>query len=203
MSLSFNLKFNMKSLIIILNLAFTISCYPLDKFRPRIVGGSDAEEFAAPYIISMERQRIDGSWGHTCGATILNDLWVLTAGHCITNQPDGAKLRIVAGQHDRSVVSGNEQIRDIAEKIVHPRYAGGDNPYDVCVIKLETPLTFEEGIIEPAVLPTKDIVALGDARLFGWGSISDTSVSIIPDVLQVRMESGFNFILFKNVFLFL
>lgn len=46
----------------------------------RVVGGSDAPAGAFPFIVSL--------WGftgsHSCGGSIINAGWVLTAAHCVT-----------------------------------------------------------------------------------------------------------------------
>ena len=54
----------------------------------RVIGGRDAfiEEF--PWQVSLQKFRIAfplpiPDWGHTCGASIINDYWLLTAAHCV------------------------------------------------------------------------------------------------------------------------
>jgi len=44
----------------------------------RIVGGHDVVAHEFPWLVSVTRKG-----GHFCGGTILNDRFVLTAGHCL------------------------------------------------------------------------------------------------------------------------
>ncbi len=43
-----------------------------------MVGGTNAEESEFPFIVSLTRRG-----GHFCGASIVNDKWIMTAGHCV------------------------------------------------------------------------------------------------------------------------
>lgn len=45
--------------------------------RQRIVGGSDAVRGQTTYIASLMKYG-----GHFCGATVLNERWLISAGHC-------------------------------------------------------------------------------------------------------------------------
>lgn len=167
-------------------LSCVVFAHPANKKNPLIVGGRNALEGEAPYIASVQVDR-QGSrqYRHTCGSSILSTVWILTAGHCITeNLPLVAPLRIVAGEHNFAVTSGNEQIRLTPNYIIHELYAGGVAPYDIALLQAQTPLTIVPGIVQAIRLPTPGTIPIGDVQLFGWGSISMTDVPVIPDILQ-------------------
>ena len=154
---------------------------------PFIVGGQDAIPHSAPYMVSLQFLRRNGLFGHSCGGSIINPMWILSAGHCITitpKEPVVDTFKIIAGQHDLSTDSGNEQVRDVVAWEIHENYNGDVGPNDIAVLRLDTPLIFVVGIVEPINLPQAGRVPLGDVTLFGWGSISETETAVIPNILQ-------------------
>lgn len=53
-------------------------------FSGRIVGGADATPGQFPYQVSL---RIKDS--HTCGGSIIDNQWILTAAHCVAENVTG------------------------------------------------------------------------------------------------------------------
>ncbi|CAG0911011.1 unnamed protein product, partial [Cyprideis torosa] len=47
----------------------------------RIVGGEEANLSEYPFAVSIQL-KVDDQWHHFCGGVILNEVFVLTAGHC-------------------------------------------------------------------------------------------------------------------------
>ena len=59
----------------------------------RIVGGEDAQAHSWPWQLSL---RIGSS--HTCGASLLNQNWALTAAHCVYRSSDPSRYTLLLGK---------------------------------------------------------------------------------------------------------
>jgi prostasin len=176
----------MKSIIILSLFFVTALSHPFVEIDRKIVGGVDATQHQAPYIVSVQafRQSIN-DYSHTCGGSIISIGYILTAAHCITEQPQplAAPLRIVAGEHDFSTSTGREQIR-LTTYIIHEDYEGGVAPFDIALLKMVSLLELVPGVVELIRIPVSDTIPSGTIRLFGWGSTSTTDTPSIPNILQ-------------------
>jgi len=60
---------------------------PLNKVEGRVIGGRDGMIEQFPWQASLQRFRLFPlfvpDWAHTCGASIINSEWLLTAAHCV------------------------------------------------------------------------------------------------------------------------
>ncbi|XP_018407008.1 PREDICTED: transmembrane protease serine 9-like [Cyphomyrmex costatus] len=148
--------------------------------KPRITDGEDATPGEFPYQVSL-------LWSlppiipfqHICGGSIVHESFILTAGHCVT---DG-KLKIMVGKHYLDKYEQTQQEVDVVKTYVNENYPGGIAPYDIALLKLKTPLTFNKWI-SPVKLPEQDAVQIGNAVLTGWGSVSKTWFPRLAVVLQ-------------------
>jgi secreted trypsin-like serine protease len=151
----------------------------------KIVGGENAVEHSAPFMVTLQADRTgSGVYRHTCGGSILNPSRVLTAAHCVMEPL--VPYQIVAGQHNLAVASGREQIRKVSSFSIHERFVAGPvvGPFDVAVLRLESPLLFVAGVVGSINLPVTNTVPSGNVQLYGWGSTSQTQIPAIPDILQ-------------------
>lgn len=90
--------------------------------EPRITDGVPAARGEFPYQVSVQ-------WGippliqysHSCGGSILNERYVLTAGHCIMKV---GKSRVIAGKYELDKTESSQQVVDVAKSIVHKGYKG-------------------------------------------------------------------------------
>lgn len=145
----------------------------------RIVGGTKAAANAAPFIVSIQQNGV-----HYCGGSILNANWVVTAAHCLTSKAQVLSSTLVAGSNNVKGTASTTQKRTISYFVVHDLYTGGTAPYDIGLVYTTTGFTWSAAV-GAVKLPNSGSTPTGNANLFGWGSISITSVPTYPTDLQV------------------
>ena len=150
----------------------------------RIIAGSDAPG-VVPWQVSLRGEGMypDKPGDHICGGTILNPTTILTASHCYPEAESQINQEIKEGLNNIWVVAGamklsdtNVQVRiepanitgwfqsfalhswqavKTAKLIKHPKYDPAKTNNDVAILKLATPLTFNDKV-QPACLPAAD-----------------------------------------------
>ncbi|XP_039753715.1 serine protease 55-like [Pararge aegeria] len=145
----------------------------------RIVGGMETSISMYPYNVAISR-----NGKHWCGGSIIDEQWVLTAGHCLESAHDGDKRKLLpfiirAGSsfHNR----GGYQAR--VNKVFFPtNYTPGNADYDFSLLRLDRPMPIGRNI---AVLnlPTEEYSIQPDDVLIvtGWGSTHETGIGNIPE----------------------
>ena len=168
--------------------------------QQRIVGGTPVAKNELPYQVSL--QWMDPDWIFYCGASVLNEMWILTAAHCQVLLTD----RAVAGEHRFSQDDGTEQvsylqytkrinkilflkqcilqIRSIGRVINHPRYDDYTLDNDIALVQLASALDLSSPAVAPVKLPTYGVEPAVGALCItsGWGDLTDGGVS--SDVLM-------------------
>ncbi|KAI4457443.1 tryptase-related [Holotrichia oblita] len=123
----------------------------------RIVGGVETTANAYPWMVYLTY-----SGRFYCGASVINDRYILTAAHCINGFP---KERLAATflDHDRSTTYETKTFtRKIANILKHGGYGvGGTFNNDIALLKLNEPLDFS-GLVKPVSIVT------------GWGATEST-----------------------------
>ena len=117
-----------------------------------IVGGQDADQ-PYPFMVSVQ----DNTGEHFCGGSLVRSDWVLTAAHCVQNDPP-ADIKARTGSNDLRAAT----VYPIAKVIVHPEYDGEHPGNDIALLKLATPVQTPPIQIGTAPVGTA-------TRLLGWG----------------------------------
>lgn len=141
----------------------------------KIFGGNQVEK-KWPWQASWQQRHCTGCWWrHFCGATLISDKWVLTAGHCIhlidveldMDNPSSLHLSVLVGTND--LFDGGDRM-EIERVFVHPSYIYKYVTFaDVALIKLKEPVEINE-MVTPVCLPFVNNVNLTETcYVTGWG----------------------------------
>ncbi|XP_070700029.1 coagulation factor IXb [Pempheris klunzingeri] len=145
----------------------------------RIVGGNEAIPGEIPWQVTLmfhsaTLQR-DESF---CGGSLLSELWVITAAHCVTEAVIAKRNFFVrVGEHDLKSVEGPERDHLVAEQLIHRMYNYEKSPYnhDIALLKLASPVELSNQR-RPICLGPKDFTEdlLRDSStslVSGWGQL--------------------------------
>jgi suppressor of tumorigenicity protein 14 len=146
----------------------------------RIVGGAPVDIESFPHQVGVTSDR-----GLRCSGAIVAPQWVMTAAHCVADDPPG--LEISAGVARLSDV---DAVRVPVSRIVlHPGYDDGSPPYgDIAMLRLQHALELGGETIAAVGLVDPDDEAAGlttpgtVATVAGWGSIRENGP--LPDDLR-------------------
>ncbi|EZA50647.1 Serine protease nudel [Ooceraea biroi] len=151
---------------------------------PRVVGGRMSQPKSWPFLVAIYK---DGLFH--CGGVILNELYILTAGHCMTEY-EKHYYEVEAGVLRRYSFSPMVQLRKAMFVIVHPNYDITLFHNDVALIVLDKPLLFNRWV-RPICLPTVNTAGpeweqgptpQSICVAVGWGAVREFGPD--PDHLQ-------------------
>ncbi|MFE1442598.1 S1 family serine peptidase [Streptomyces sp. NPDC058739] len=155
-----------------------------DRGRPvaNIIGGVQQPDGKYPFMAALlskgPGKPVDRQF---CGGSLLSRELVMTAAHCVL----GTNPKEIETTVGRTALSKKNQgqLRNVTDIVVHPRYARGQEAYDIAFLYLDKPVTG----IAPVLLPTVGTDALirpgAQATVAGWGNVN-TEVPAYPDRLR-------------------
>jgi len=140
----------------------------------RIVGGKVVNpKHSRPYQLYLQACKAPGSSCWSCGATLVNRRYAVTAAHCVSTAATATHL-VAAGEHDVQADVETKKAQAIKVTVIaHPQYNKDTIDNDIAILKLEKDITFNSNVV-PACLPTdKSKTYAGQtAVVSGWGATS-------------------------------
>merc|ERR1712243_524679 len=109
----------------------------------------EAVPHSIPWQVSLRRKSDNF---HFCGGSVLGPNHVVSAAHCtvIWDSPD--EVVVVAGEHDRSVDEGTEQMVPVSKLTVHESYGSPKNfENDIAIWELAEPLEMNDYVAAVAL----------------------------------------------------
>jgi secreted trypsin-like serine protease len=151
----------------------------------RVIGGQPVAAGRYPFLASLQKVDSIGAAAHFCGGSLVDEVWILTAAHCMRGLTPG-QFRVVVGATRLS--AGDGQVRRPAEIRVDPEYDGdATHGADVALVRLAAPV---EGItpVEPVRPAERALWEAGDtATVVGWGVTSEAGTAASDELRAARL----------------
>tara|TARA_Y100000589_G_scaffold156122_1_gene148662 strand:+ start:1820 stop:3127 length:1308 start_codon:yes stop_codon:yes gene_type:complete len=146
-----------------------------------IVGGEDCDISDYPWQAAINAN------GYLCGASIINEYWILTAAHCVENNgninsPEEVSVHVGSSNAYAGMYGNSGDQYDVEEVISHPSFGnyaaggwGGSMNNDIALLKLASPIVFNDDV-QPISIICSDQVASGAqdvgvmTTVTGWGN---------------------------------
>nr|prf enteropeptidase [Rattus norvegicus] len=155
------------------------------KVGPKIVGGSDTQAGAWPWVVALYYRDRSGD-RLLCGASLVSSDWLVSAAHCVYRRNlDPTRWTAVLGLHMQSNLTSPQVVRRVVDRIViNPHYDKRRKVNDIAMIHLEFKVNYTD-YIQPICLPEENQTFTPGrmCSIAGWGynKINGSTVDVLKE----------------------
>ena len=143
----------------------------LSSAEKMIIGGKKADFSSNSHIVALLTPGVsDATEARFCAGTLITEMWVVTAAHCVDGGTTASQIEVSAGFSDLGSVNLEDRIR-VDEIHVHEGYRASPLTHDIALIKLSASLA---GTKTASWIPWLEDIKLPldgtELKTSGWGS---------------------------------
>jgi hypothetical protein len=161
----------------------------------RILNGDDAEENEFPWVALLEYRRYDNSLVIACAGSLINEKYVLSAGHCVTGKilrNIGPLVNVRLGDWDVNINENCgafcQRYNAVDEITPYPDYVDGNinHLHDIALIRLKRNAQITTAVRPICLPPPNSQISTGE-RMFaaGFGRTLEAAKSAIKQKIQL------------------
>ncbi|XP_045106678.1 trypsin-1-like [Portunus trituberculatus] len=166
---------------------------------PRIVGGQQVNpKNKYPWIVGLNILPVTNRTLYDCVGSIINDLYILSAAHCLFDQDTLVQLdasSVMVGIGDHNQLSTDDDVEGITRQIeveeikIFSQFSIVNVDFDIALLKLKEPLDFTPKEIGPICLPKDDTQTYGGDQgvVVGWGITKEGEINQPAILMEVEL----------------
>ncbi|XP_057332098.1 trypsin-2-like [Microplitis mediator] len=161
----------------------------------RIVNGQVAKKGQFPFMVSLQKE--GPKLFHFCGASIISERWIVTAGHCVVKFENCSfrgnsftpKENMIAVAGDTNLIWGYSpfrQVRKVDQIVINPRFDRFSLANDIALVSLQEPFFFTM-FVSPIPLAEQVPPAGTICSVSGWGFPDENTEAIVDELMFVEL----------------